>query len=245
MCNPELKNEVKRVVATNPFTERDMFWERHQFARYGYLRVTHMISPVIVKVISSEVKWLLENFGKRRDFLIESTEYTPRYLTNVPRDLIKKNGELIPTIYNSLYLKGLIEAITGDAVISTPWKWDNYIINSQHFKGDTHGWHWGDYPYTIIWVVKAPEISAGGLLECVPHTHWNKKNPRVQELLINNPINTYSHIDGDVYLLKADTTLHRVNPLQKDCERLILNTTWEREKDKTREVEHETFIFRD
>ncbi|NQD56492.1 ArpA protein [Pseudomonas sp. CM25] len=236
---------ILSVLEENPFSERDFFWERHKFEKDGYLKINDLVGAAIKELIAKDVKNLLLAFSKRREFLIESTGNTPRYLSNVPQECIEQNGQWIPLVYNSNYMSGLIEAIVGESVIPTPWKWDNYIINCQHKEGDTHGWHWGDYPYTIIWVVEAPQIECGGLLECVPHTRWDKKNPRVENLLVKNKIDSYFHEAGDVYLLKADTTLHRVKPLTVSVDRVILNTTWERAKDKDRLVEHETFVFRD
>ncbi|HDS1737947.1 ArpA protein [Pseudomonas sp. BP8] len=233
------------VLNSNPFAGRDLFWEQHRFARDGYLKINHLMDPLVRDHVSEDVKYLLANYSKRRDFLIESTGNTPRHLSNVPQDKIEKYGAFIPVAYSSRYLMGLVESIVREEVIATPWKWDNYIINCQHKSGDTHGWHWGDYPYTIIWIVEAPEIEAGGLLECVPHTHWDKKNPRIENLLIDNKIESYFHLTGDVYLLKADTTLHRVKPITENVTRIILNTTWERARDINRVVEHETFVFRD
>ena len=96
----------------------------------------------------------------------------------------------------------------------------------------------------MIWIIEAPVFDYGGLLECVPHTYWDKKNPRVEENLIRNPIHTKAHVNGDVYILKSDTTLHRVAPLVKDATRVIINMAWERARDKDREVTHETFAFR-
>ncbi|WP_201216938.1 HalD/BesD family halogenase [Pseudomonas sp. S32] len=233
------------VLESDPFEGRDFFWEQHRFARDGYLKINHLIDPSVRQEISTDVKYLLENYAKRRDFLIESTGNTPRYLSNVPQESIEVHGRYIPQAYKSRYLMSLISHIVKEEIIPTPWKWDNFIINSQHKLGDTHGWHWGDYPYTIIWVVEAPKLESGGLLECVPHTNWDKQNPRVENLLVENKIDSYFHVTGDVYLLKADTTLHRVKPLTEDATRIILNTTWERARDKDRQVEHETFVFRD
>lgn len=233
------------VLETNPFTDYDFFWERHRFERDGYLKINHLVDPAVKQAIAEDVRYLLANYSKRRDFHIKSTGNTPRYLSNVPQECIELNGEYIPIAYGSNYLAKLIEGIVGESVIPTPWKWDNYIINCQHKVGDTHGWHWGDYPFTIIWVVEAPGIECGGLLECIPHTRWDKKNSRIEPLLVENKIDSYFHEAGDVYLLKADTTLHRVKPLTEAVERVILNTTWERARDKDRYVEHETFVFRD
>ena len=61
----------------------------------------------------------------------------------------------------------------------------------------------------------------------------------------SNVIHTKAHVNGDVYILKSDTTLHRVTPLVKDATRVIINMAWERARDKDREVTHETFAFRE
>jgi hypothetical protein len=229
---------------TMVFKDRDFFWERHRFDRDGYLKITDLIDKRITDIVCAEVTELLAAHAKRRDMHMESTGNTPRYLSNVTQEDIEKYGKAIPQLYHSAQIMEFIARIVGEAVIPVPWKWDKFIINSQHKAGDTHGWHWGDYPYTIIWVVKATALYEGGLLECVPHTTWDKKNPRVEELLLENYISSYFHKSGDAYLLKADTTLHRVKPLTSDTRRIILNTTWERARDANRHVEHETFSFR-
>lgn len=239
-------DDVQDLLQSNDaHTSDDLFLEQHSFQRDGYLKITNLIDNRVKAIVMQEVIFLIEKYAKRRDVLIESTGNTPRYLSNVPKETIAKHGKVIPAVYRSNYIMRLIEKIVKEDIIPVPWHWDEYIINSQHKVGDTHGWHWGDYPFTIIWVVQATPINAGGLLECVPHTYWNKRDPRVEQLLVENKIASYFHETGDVYLLKADTTLHRVKPLTQDVTRIILNTTWERAKDRNRYVEHETFSFRD
>jgi hypothetical protein len=242
---PTISDVEDLLQRTDAHANHDFFWEQHRFARDGYLKLTNLIDDRVKTVVMQEVRELLSKHAKRRDMLIESTGNTPRHLSNVPKEVIAKHGVAIPTVYRSNYIVRLIEKIVREDIIPVPWHWDEFIINRQHKAGDTHGWHWGDYPYTIVWVVQAAPINTGGLLECVPHTYWNKHGPRVEELLVENKIDSYFHESGDVYLLKADTTLHRVKPLTQDITRIILNTTWERAKDKDRHVEHETFSFRD
>jgi L-lysine 4-chlorinase len=242
---PSLDDIQELLQRRDAHENQDLFWEQHRFARDGYLKINHLVDDRVKAVVMREVRELLAQHGKRRDVLIESTGNTPRHLSNVPKETIASHGKAIPAVYRSNYVMRMIEKIVKEDIIPVPWHWDEFIINSQHKVGDTHGWHWGDYPYTIIWVVQATPINTGGLLECVPHTYWNKKGPRIEELLVENKIDSYFHESGDVYLLKADTTLHRVKPITENITRIILNTTWERAKDKDRVVEHETFSFRD
>lgn len=122
----------KDILESDPFEDRDFFWEQHRFARDGYLKINHLIDFEVRDRISEDVKYLLANFAKRRDFLIESTGNTPRYLSNVPQEMIEAHGRYIPCAYKSRYLMSLISHIVKEDIIPTPWKWDNFIINSQH-----------------------------------------------------------------------------------------------------------------
>lgn len=217
----------------------------HPLSKYGYIKITDFIPQQVITLIRDETYSLLENLSKRRDILIPTTGHTPRYLSNVRQEDIEKYGEVIPSVYHSKRFMDFISLIAQTTIIPNPWKYEKFIINRLEKTGDTHGWHWGDYPYSIIWIVEAPSSDYGGMLQCIPHTYWNKEEPRVEDYILSNPIRSYHHSSGDVYLLKSDTTLHRVTPLEKPSTRVIINMAWEREIDKDREVSHETFAFRD
>lgn len=125
-------------------------------------------------------------------------------------------------------------------MLDCPWDEEKYIITRQHQKGDTHGWHWGDFSYTVIWLIEAPSLEFGGMLQCIPHTDWNKDDPRVEEYLQQHPIRSYGHAKGDLYFLRSDTTLHRTVPLNADKTRIILNTCWAGRRDMDKKATHET-----
>ncbi|NJM98451.1 MAG: ArpA protein [Phormidesmis sp. RL_2_1] len=217
----------------------------HALSRDGYLKITEFISEEVKELIRSEAFTLLGKMAKRRDISIPSTGYSPRSLSNVRQEDIAQHGVVIPSVYHSESFMRFIGMLACEEIIPNPWEYEKFIINRLERSGDTHGWHWGDYPYSVIWVLEAPSIDYGGLLQCIPHTYWNKESPKVEEYISKNPIRSYYHASGDVYLLKSDTTLHRVTPLQKDATRVIINMAWERARDKDRKVTHETFAFRD
>src|SRR3546814_5519368 len=100
------------------------------------------------------------------------------------------------------------------------------VMARQERKGDTHGLHWVDYSFALIWILQAPPIEVGGLLQCVPHTSWNKEKPRVNEYLCRYPVDTYYFSSGDVYFLRTDTTLHGTVPLREDATRVMFNMTY-------------------
>ena len=198
----------------------------HEFSRYGYCKISQFFPKEWFDIAYRDVDSLLERFGKRIDILMKETSDSPRFMTTISATQISKHGNELPILYGSETLKEFLSQITGMPVTSCPWEGEKYIINRQERKGDTHGWHWGDYPYAVIWVLKAPPQEFGGMLQCVPHTSWDKEKPNVNHYLTQHPIHTFGHDSGDVYFLKSDTTLHRVVPLSDDKERIILNFTY-------------------
>lgn len=217
----------------------------HSLSRDGYVKISHFVHEDVKALIKEETYNLLSKMAKRRDILIPVTGNTPRYLSNVKQEDIAKHGKVISSVYHSTAFMNFIGTIACEEIIPNPWEYEKFIINRLEKPGDTHGWHWGDYPYSVIWIIEAPPMDYGGLLQCIPHTYWNKQDPKVEEYILRNSIHSHYHATGDVYLLKSDTTLHRVTPLEKEATRVIINMAWERERDKNREVTHETFAFRD
>ena len=137
-------------------------------------------------------------------------------------------------------MREFLSAIANDDLVSC-WEQEQYLITKLTKPGDTHGWHWGDYPYTLIWVIEAPaDPEIGGVLQCIPHTEWDKNDPQIWKYILSHEINSYHHLTGDVYFLKSDTTLHHVIPIQKETTRIILNTCWASKYDDRDNIEHET-----
>lgn len=223
----------------------ELYWLSQSLLRDGYLKISDIVPTDVKQEVAIEAKKLLDELAIRRDLHIEVTANSPRFMSNVRQQDVAKHGMIIPAVYHSEALIGFIGVLAHEPIIPNPWEFEKFIVNRQEKAGDTHGWHWGDYPYSMIWIIEAPNFDYGGLLECVPHTYWDKKNQRLEEHLLRNPIQTKGHVTGDVYMLKSDTTLHRVTPLTKDATRIIINMAWERERDQDREVTHDTFAFRE
>ncbi|HWL87631.1 MAG TPA: hypothetical protein VNO21_17625 [Polyangiaceae bacterium] len=149
----------------------------------------------------------------------------------VRSEFIAAHGELIRRVYRCAPLVKALSQIAGEPLFPCPSDDEEFLITRQEKKGDTHGWHWGDFSVALIWIVDTPSLGAGGMLQCVPHTRWDKTNPRIHEYLCENPIATYGFQTGDLYFLRTDTTLHRTVPLNVDARRIILNMTWAAKKD--------------
>lgn len=204
------------------------------FRRYGIARVSDLIPVEVRRAALVEAERLLDGHGERRDLRLATTDYSPRSMSVVSSETIAAESDLISSLYHSSGLPEAIQGIAGERLCPCPQKDEEFLISRHEKTGDTHGWHWGDFSFALIWVLLAPPLEEGGLLQCVPHTNWDKSSPNILRYLCENPINTYYFATGDVYFLRTDTTLHRTIPLRSDVTRIMLNMTWASETDLRR-----------
>lgn len=200
--------------------------KRHRFKRYGFVKVQDVLSASDIAAVKAETYSLIEKFCERRDLALETTGGTPRKMSVVRSSFIREHGRKIVDLSRSQRIVDLLQSIAGEPVNFDVSDDEEYLITHQTKAGDTHGWHWGDYSFALIWIIDTPPVDYGGMLQCVPHSYWDKENPRINQWLCRSPIYTYGFVPGDVYFLRTDTTLHRTSPLSKDANRIILNMTY-------------------
>lgn len=210
----------------NVFSEPRVFALRNSFARDGFIKLNALADAELKQLIRAEVLDLIDMSCERRDLRLATTDNSPRHMSVVRSEVIARNADLIPRLARSPNLLRLLSRIAGTPVMGGVSEDEEFLITLQERRGDTHGWHWGDYNFALIWIVETPPLAFGGMLQCVPHTSWDKANPRINEILCRNPITTHALKTGDIYFLRTDTTLHRTVPLSQDATRIILNMTW-------------------
>lgn len=206
--------------------ESEIWALRQRCERDGFIIVREAVPDNLRQAVREEVFRLLDEHAERRDLRLATTGNTARRMSVVQSEKIGASSPLIRAIYNSPALRRILHGVAGSPMISCPSIDEEFLITRQDHPGDTHGWHWGDFSYALIWIIEMPPVDAGGMLQCVPHTRWDKQNPRIHEHLCNNPIHTYAFKTGDLYFLRTDTTLHRTVPLIRDGLRVILNMTY-------------------
>lgn len=232
--SPEEYDQIISEHATQWLDTSTLFALRNRFRRDGFVMVSDIVPAQTKEAVRAEVAGLLEQHAERRDLLLKTTGDTPRFMSVVRSELIAEQGDLITTLYECPALLSAVESIGGERPHPCPAKDEEFLITRQERVGDTHGWHWGDFTFALIWIIETPDIENGGMLQCVPHTKWDKSDPQINRYLCANPITTYGFVSGDIYLLRTDTTLHRTVPLTRDGTRIILNMTWASEKDLRR-----------
>jgi hypothetical protein len=219
--------------------ERTVLGLSQQFRREGYVKVPSIVPEDVKAAVAAEVYRVLEH-ARRVDITLKETSNTPRKMSTVGQKHIATYSPLIPEIYQAPSLLAFLSRLARDTVAPCPYEPERYVMTRQEKMGDTHGWHWGDFGFALIWIIEAPDLDAGGMLQCIPHTDWVKSDPRVYDYLVKYQISTYYHRTGDIYFLRTDTTLHRTVPLNRDATRIILNTAWASAADLQRADSHET-----
>ncbi|MDD9935618.1 MAG: hypothetical protein OXT09_18550 [Myxococcales bacterium] len=213
---------------------------RDEFQREQFVEIPNFMPPEVFDAAKRDVDYLLDTRGRRRDLLIPSTANTPRNYTNVGRNDVKACSLFIPPIYHCTALRKFLSTIAGETLEDVPFLPEEYLISRLHRKGDTHGWHWDDYTYALIWVFRMPPAGQGGSLEFVRDTTWDKDKPEVQPVLdASVPLERHPPV-ASAYLLKADTSMHRVSPLHHHSERVIVCFSFATEGDLAKPIAHET-----
>ena len=123
-----------------------------------------------------------------------------------------------------------------------PHEPEEILISRMAEPGDSHGWHWDDYPFAVIWLVEAPPAEDGSTMGLHPQHQMGQGGiPRIEEHLATHEIRRINPATGTIYLLKADTALHRVAPIIREgAVRTALIFSFATPADAEREVSHES-----
>lgn len=213
---------------------------RAHFARRGYAELSRALDPALFGRLRELTEAAFAGFGRRRDFIMPATGNSPRSYTLVPREGLVAQGACIPALYRDATLLALIEDVAGVPVRPVPYVPEEFIAARYERAGDTHGWHWDDYAFALVLVLEAPDESGGGSLEFLRGVPWDKARPDVERHVREGRVERFHPRANTAYLLRTDTTLHRVTPLTRPAHREILCLSYAAPEDFARDITHET-----
>ncbi|MBA8902085.1 hypothetical protein [Phyllobacterium sp. P30BS-XVII] len=169
---------------------------KERFKREGTVQIEQLVPSDIAAEMHAQAKRLLNENAKRRDLNLASTGNTPRHYRSVGRDVVYADNGIITTFFESEEIRRYLSNIADENLNKVPYEPEEYIINSQEKSGDTHGWHWDDYAFALIWVVDAPHPLRGGRIEYVNDTVWDKENPEknLADILSSREVKRYMSI---------------------------------------------------
>ncbi|WP_327145264.1 HalD/BesD family halogenase [Nocardia sp. NBC_01327] len=212
---------------------------RRELEDRGFSVVSQLVPSLVRRAVAYEAIRLVEHAGVRRDLVLAETGFTPRQMRNVTRAQIAESGSRIPRIYQSeVLLEGLSQLI-GEPVHRCPYEPEQFVVTRLEHAGDTHGWHWDDYSFALVWIAECPPAADGGFVECVPGTAWDKQDPGIEKILRERDVHRLEIGAGEVYLMRTKTTMHRVHPLQRG-RRTIVNMAFAAAGELSMPVSHET-----
>lgn len=226
-------------LATHEVDPAQLAEARGRLAKYGFTKVSFIVPEDLKAAVADEVIGLAGEAGVRRDLRFAATGNTPRRMRNVRRYEVAEHGKVIPLVYESEVLRHRLAEVAGEPVLACPYEPEQYVITRLEQSGDTHGWHWDDYAFALVWIIECPAPEHGGFVQCVPGTKWNKENPQIHQALLAGPTYSASFVPGDLYLMRTDTTMHRVYPISGGV-RTIINMGYAATADLERQISHET-----
>ncbi|WP_157229074.1 HalD/BesD family halogenase [Nocardia brevicatena] len=212
---------------------------RRDLDRCGAVVVSWLVPASVRRAVATEAIQLAARVGVRRDLAFAETGFTPRRMRNVRQVQIAEHGVAIRRIYASGAVTDAIATVVGQPVYLCPYEPEQFVITQLDRPGDTHGWHWDDYSFALVWVAECPSAVDGGFVECVPGTVWDKRRPGIERILRKRTVHRLAVEPGEVYLMRAKTTLHRVHPIRRG-RRTIVNMAFASEDELCRPVSHET-----
>jgi hypothetical protein len=213
---------------------------RQSYLTDDYAEIDQFMPDHVFDLALRELTAVFARDAHRRDLIIRQSGNTPRRYSNVDRDSLSASCTVVPEVFRSPALYRLLTEIVGEKVLPIPYLPEEYIASRLHRAGDVHGWHWDDYTWALVWIFQMPPEANGGSLEYIRRAPWNRQDPQVERLVQAGPVTRRHPGVGSAYLLKADTALHRVSPLTRDDERLIVCYSFASEADLTREVDHDS-----
>ncbi|TDU68984.1 hypothetical protein EDD91_7629 [Streptomyces sp. KS 21] len=189
-----------------------------RLAADGYLPLPGLLTADGLVLLHQEAAGM-EALARRRDFAMKCMDDSPRHMTTLGGQVIVEASDMIPALYRDPDLVGLLTRAAGEPVTEIDDPLERHVLNILHRVGDTHGAHTDDYPYALVLFLEAPDDPAdGGLLHFLPHAG------SLYDLDAADRARTAHHRAGDAYLLRSDTTAHRVTPLSRPgLRRTVLN----------------------
>ena len=213
---------------------------RAQFQAEHVAPLRGFCPPSLLRPLQEEACRLIDEHGVARNFDLAITDNTPRHMTTVGQPVIRDNGPFVHALYFAPSLQVFLSQLVDEELTTCPYAGEHYVISRLGKSGDTHGWHWDDYSYGFVIILEAPPYQEGGFVQAVPHTSWDKQNPDVYGALLKSEVRSYALEPGDAYMVKTNTTMHRVHPIRGESRRTIVNMTWACPSDLTRPMTHET-----
>ncbi|MEW5545726.1 HalD/BesD family halogenase [Pseudomonas soli] len=217
---------------------RDIDFLKYTLATEGVVCLDGFLPEDFREELASEADALLATHGRRVNVLVQSTGNTPRKYVSVGRDDVFTHAPRIAGFYSDENLLRFLRLLANNSVIACPYEPEQIVVNRMDEVGDTHGWHWDDYTYSLVLVLEAPQAHSGAQVEYVDGTQWDKKSAKVEHYLNTLAVNSLKLQSGSAYVLLGKRVMHRVSPLMTKDLRKIICFSYAVEEERFTEIDH-------
>lgn len=161
-------------------------------------------------MLAAETLGLLDHHRQWGDLLPEGEGLTRQQVYLTGSD-VAAHTSCLPRLYDCEPLRDSLSVIAAEPVLPCPEP-ERFQVSRRHHDAAASRWHWDAYAFTLVLVVECPPLAEGGFVQTVAHTRPDPYDADVHRILTRNPIHSWELGAGDLYLLRTDTTLHRVHP---------------------------------
>jgi len=210
------------------------------FKENGLVNIKDLLPSDLWDALVKETVFIAMNYGVERNIISAQSDYTKRALTTVGNEACRNNGPIMSAIYDSIVFHSFLSLIAGESVHMCHNEIEQLAISIMSEPGNTHGWHWDDCSFALIFMIDSPPAEYGGFTQLIPNTEYEKENCNIYETITRHNIQSHSFPTGSFYFFRSGTTLHRVHPLVKPTRRLIINMDFVSDEDLTRELDTST-----
>lgn len=209
-----------------------------ELEQHGVVQLHEFLPTALHAELNRQAEDLLDSCGKRIDVRVRSTGNTPRKYVSVGRNDVFGRSSLIEQLYFNPELIGFFSKLMRGDVFVAPYEPEQVVVNRMDQEGDTHGWHWDDYSYSVVLVLASPERANGAQVECVAGTTWDKDAAQIEHYLQTMPVQSLDLTSGSAYVLLGKRVMHRVTPLLRTDTRKIICFTYAAEAERFQQIDH-------
>ncbi|MGW3539598.1 HalD/BesD family halogenase [Nocardia niigatensis] len=183
---------------------------RNRLAETGIARLGFLLPHRVKRVLAAEALALLDHHRQWGELLPEGEGVT-RQPVDLTEQEVAAHAFCIPRLYDCEPLRHSLSVVAAEPVLPCP-DTERYRVSRLHHDDSAGEWHWDDYAFALVLVVECPPLADGGFVQTVAHTRRDWDHADIYRTLTRNPIHSWEIQPGDLYLMRADTTLHRVHP---------------------------------
>ncbi|MEV6774440.1 hypothetical protein AB0N05_37965 [Nocardia sp. NPDC051030] len=183
---------------------------RNRLAETGIARLGFLLPYRVKRALAAEALTVVDHHRHWGEAL-PGGENQVRHGIDIGPQEVTGQWNWIPQLYDCEPLRHKLSIVADESVLPSPAA-RRYGVTRLHHDDDPSQWHWDDYAFALVLLVECPPLEDGGFVQTVAHTRRDWDHADVYRTLTRNPIRSWELNPGDLYLIRADTTLHRVHP---------------------------------